>query len=322
MLTTPGDVTDTELVRAACGGDASALGLLLLRYRPSLLAVAVSLLGYSPDAEDAVQEASLVALRRLGDLRDPNAVGPWLRAVVRNVCRMRLRAHAPVPVGDEFVELLPSAEPDPEQLLERSACRDWVWHAIGELSAPLRLVVMLRYFTGVTAYQDIAQACGVPVGTVRSRLSEARGRLARGLLASAEAAHGGADTQTAQRQQEAEEMISSVNVDRRSMARVIGELWVPTVEVTWGTGKHSTGFDYPLWTIDRDRSAGVRVRLTNVVGGSDMVIWETAFINPPDDPDHCPPGAVWVQQLRDGRIERIRMVHARRPDRGEEGEGV
>ncbi len=52
-------------------------------------AVAMSLLGYGPDAEDVVQDAALTALRRIGDVRDPAAVGAWLRAVVRNAARMR-----------------------------------------------------------------------------------------------------------------------------------------------------------------------------------------------------------------------------------------
>jgi RNA polymerase sigma-70 factor (ECF subfamily) len=276
-----------------------------------MLAVAISLLGYGPDAEDAVQEASLVALRRIGDLRDPAAVGPWLRAVVRNVCRMRLRANAPIPTGDDLAAL-PSAEPDPAQLLERSAFQDWIWHAIDELSAPLRLVVMLRYFTAVTAYQDIAQACGVPVGTVRSRLNEARGKLAQNLLTSADAAHGGVAAVTAQRRREAEAMIGSL--DGGHQASVAHDLWLPTIEVLWASGKRTKGYDYPLAAMDRDLSDGVKFRLTNVVGGCDTVIWETAMINPADDPDHCPPAAAWVQHLHHGRVERMRIMHARRPD--------
>lgn len=309
MSTAPGDPTDVELVFAARRGDAGALGLLLHRHRPALLAVAVSLLGYGPDAEDAVQEASLVALRRIDDLRDPNAAGPWLREVVRNACRMQSRVNAPVPAGDGLAAL-PSTEPDPQELLERSALRDWVWHAIGELSAPLRLVVMLRYFTTVTAYQDIAEACGVPVGTVRSRLSEARRRLARGLQDSAEASHAGPAV-AERRHQEAEAMIGSF--DHGGFAPVMADLWLPTIEIRWASGRRTTGFDYPRRSIDRDLSDGVRFQLTNVTGGRDAAIWETALINPPDDPDHCPPAAIWVQQLRHGRVERLRIMHARRP---------
>ncbi|HEV7973883.1 sigma-70 family RNA polymerase sigma factor [Amycolatopsis sp.] len=68
-----------------------ALGLLLARHRPGMRAVALSLLGHGHDADDAVQDASLVALLRIGDVRDPAAVGPWLRMIVRNACRTRPR---------------------------------------------------------------------------------------------------------------------------------------------------------------------------------------------------------------------------------------
>ena len=64
-------------------GDASCLGVLLDRHRAGMRAVAVALLGYGPAAEDAV----VTALRRLHDVRDPEAVGAWLRGIVRNACQ-------------------------------------------------------------------------------------------------------------------------------------------------------------------------------------------------------------------------------------------
>ena len=65
-----------------------------------MYAVALALLGHSPDAEDAVQEAALIALRRIGEVREPDAVGPWLRMVVRNACRAQLRRTRAVPVAE------------------------------------------------------------------------------------------------------------------------------------------------------------------------------------------------------------------------------
>ncbi|MFG2853438.1 RNA polymerase sigma factor [Streptomyces mirabilis] len=93
-LTSP---TDEELTRRAQVGETGALGLLLARHQAPMRAVAMSLLGYGPDAEDVVQDAALTALRRIGDVRDPAAVGPWLRAVVRNAARMRLRVARETP---------------------------------------------------------------------------------------------------------------------------------------------------------------------------------------------------------------------------------
>ncbi len=90
-------LSDGELVRPARAGDASCLGLLLERHRADMRVVAVGLLGYGAAAEDAVQDAMLIALRSLGGLGDPDAVGAWLRAIVRNECRMQLRRLATMP---------------------------------------------------------------------------------------------------------------------------------------------------------------------------------------------------------------------------------
>jgi RNA polymerase sigma-70 factor (ECF subfamily) len=232
-------VDDRDLVRAAQAGDVSALGLLLARHRPGMTAVAISVLGYGPDAEDAVQEATTIALARIGDVRDPDAIGPWLRQIVRNACRMQLRARQPLPLDDHLHAVPPSAEPDPAQLLEQHATRDWVWHALERLSPPLRLVVMLRHFSGVTAYQDIADACGVPVGTVRSRLSEARGKLSASLLATADDAYGDVAAIAAFRRREVEETL--VAAEQGTLAEALAAYWSPEAEFTYSSGHHSVG---------------------------------------------------------------------------------
>lgn len=127
----------SELVRAAQAGDAGSLGLVLTRHRADMYAVALAVLGHSPDAEDAVQEAALIALRRIGDVRDPDAIGPWLRMVVRNVCRAQLRKMSAVPMaelpGDAAMDRL-DGPPDPAEVVDRHAQRDWVWSALEDLS--------------------------------------------------------------------------------------------------------------------------------------------------------------------------------------------
>jgi RNA polymerase sigma factor (sigma-70 family) len=307
-LDAPGDV---DLVHAARAGDAGALGALLARHRPALLAVAVSLLGHGPEAEDAVQEASLIALGRIGDLRDPAAAGAWLRTVVRNVCRRQYLSPAELPLGDGLAAALRSPEPDPAQLLERQATRDWVWHAVEELSPPLRLAVMLRYFSGVTAYQDIADACGVPVGTVRSRLNEARGRLARALLATADAEHGDARALTEAQRRHAEELVAAAR--RGELASAFAASFSPTVEVSAPHGFQAQGYGRFVRRLEQDQEDGVGIRLINVVASWDLAVWEFEMLNPPGDPHHCPPGTGWVLHLRSGWVERARLFHLRRP---------
>jgi RNA polymerase sigma-70 factor (ECF subfamily) len=301
--------TDADLVRAAQAGDVSSLGSLLTRHRPGALAVAYSILGPGPDAEDAVQEAALVALRRIGDLRDPAAVGPWLRMVVRNACRMRLRGPAEAPL--DVALTLPSAEPDPAEVLDRQASRDWVWHALSELTPEQRLVIMLRHFTGVTAYEDIAGVCGVPVGTVRSRLSEARRRLGQALLATADTAHDDAAALTDVRRREAEETFAAAH--RGEFRSALAAFFAPAVESRWPGGQRARGRDFLERGMDGDLSAGIGHAVTNVVASRDLSIWEFDLVSPPGDPEHCPPGAVWVQQVTDGRVQRCQLFHLPRP---------
>src|SRR5579864_5957813 len=102
-----------QLVRGAQAGDVGALSALLERYRPAMLAVALGVLGRPSDAEDAVQDAMLAALGRIRDLRDPGAIGPWLKMIVRNSCRMHVRASLPVPVAEPLPVSRPAEAADP-----------------------------------------------------------------------------------------------------------------------------------------------------------------------------------------------------------------
>jgi DNA-directed RNA polymerase specialized sigma24 family protein len=90
-IATPAGSSDAGLVHSAQGGDVASFSTLLDRYRASLYARALAYLGRPEDAADAVQETFLLALTRLGQVGDPEAVGGWLHAVMRSVCAMELR---------------------------------------------------------------------------------------------------------------------------------------------------------------------------------------------------------------------------------------
>lgn len=303
---------DVDLVRAAQSGDAGSLGLLLARHRARMYAIALALLGHGQDAEDAVQEAALIALRRCGDIRDPEAVGPWLGMVVRNVCRAQLRSMSAVPVAEVSGVVAmdrSGGPPDPAEVLDRHSLRDWVWNALEDLSPRLQLVTMLRYFTDVTSYEDIAALCGTPVGTVRSRLNQARTKMVGALLGSADRAYDDATVRNRLHRRLAEETLGAAH--RGQFASALSQWWSPQADVTWPTGKH-TGVDYLPTAFDHDLSDGVRHELLNVVAGREVVIWEAALLNPPEDPFHCPPGVVWVHFLNQGRVSKLRLFHRRR----------
>lgn len=301
-------ISDAQLTRNAQAGDVSALGILLQRHQAGMRAVALSLLGPGHDADDAVQDAALQALRRIADVRDPAAVGPWLRMIVRNACRTRLRGSHALPLDN-----LPlvSSEPTPEQLLDRHVLRDWIWRAIEDLPAPIRMAVMLRHFsTSVTSYQQIAAACGVPVGTIRSRLSQGRAKLAEALRATADSAYGDAAALTEASRREGLETLAEA--ERGRFADVLTERWSPEVVLLLGQEQPIIGHDFLLRGMEGDLEAGVHQRLQHVVASRDIVIWETDLINPADDPEHCPPGATWLMTLDSGLVRELRLYHSPR----------
>ncbi|MGW5658824.1 RNA polymerase sigma factor [Streptomyces sp. NPDC003758] len=303
-----GPVQDAVLTRAAQAGDVSALAQLLERHRPGMRAVAVSLLGPGADVDDVMQDAALVALRRIVDIRDPESVGPWLRMVVRNSCRTLLRASRRVEPVPEVP--LPPDGGTPEQVLQSHALRDWVWEAVEALTPTLRLPVVLRYFsTGITSYQQIAEACAIPVGTVRSRLNQARTALAQALSATETTAHEDALRRTEASWREARDTLAAA--ERGEFGKVVRDRYSPGVSLLAG-GERLGGADLLLAGMDGDLSVGVRQRPLHVTAGRSLVVWEMELINPPDDPDHCPPGVAWIMTLDGGRFDRVSLYHAAR----------
>lgn len=294
------------LVRAAQAGDVAALGVLLDRHRPAMFAVALGVLGRPSDAEDAVQDAMLTALGQIQYLRDPDAAGPWLKMIVRNYCRMHVRANLPLPVAERLPAPRPAEMADPALLLEEHAARDWVWHAVEQLSEPLRLVTLLRYFTGMSTYEQIGAVCQIPVGTVRSRLSKARSILARQLRENGTHAHEDVRVIAASRRREAEQTLLP---GPREYATVLRDAWHPGLETRWPDGRHTLGVEPVIQLLDRSTGAGVQQRLTTVVASRQIVIWETELLNPPDDPYHCPAGSAWLMWLDAGRVSRLRLFH-------------
>jgi len=276
----PDGPSDAGLVHAALGGDVASFGALLDRYRASLYARALAYLGRPEDAADAVQETFLLALTRLGQVRDPEAVGGWLHAVMRSVCAMELRRPARrVTVAEIDV---PVAQDAAEQL----ALRDWVWAALEDLPEPLRLVTLLRFFGGGHSYAEIAQLCGVPVGTVRSRLHQAKAELGARLLAESGTAPRG-DAGWTQRVRDS--YLSLADWDPDPYAA----MFAPDADIA-ASGLVVQGRDQIRAMCEQDLDHGTGTRLVDVVSSAAITVIESKFVNPPDDPQHCPPAVTQV----------------------------
>jgi len=134
------------------------------------------------DAEDIVQESYLRAFRYFASCR-ANDGRAWLLSIVRNTCYTWLKKNRPrelTPMDDE-IHQIPSATPTPEALQLAKAGEESLAEALEQLPAEFREVLILRELEGLS-YKQIAYVVELPVGTVMSRLSRARQKLARGLM--------------------------------------------------------------------------------------------------------------------------------------------
>ncbi|HUZ42281.1 MAG TPA: RNA polymerase sigma factor [Acidimicrobiales bacterium] len=142
----------------------------------SSVRTAYLILGNRPDAEDAVQESFLRAWKFRESLATGTSFKPWLYRVVVNTCNSKLRKEIPHRNRrrpDDDLESVAMIE-DP---IGRVMLSHDVMTALKDLPAHLRVVVVLRYYADLSEH-DIAIVIGRQPGTVKSRLNEARRRLA------------------------------------------------------------------------------------------------------------------------------------------------
>jgi RNA polymerase sigma factor (sigma-70 family) len=173
----PGDA-NTEQDKARRFRDAA------LPYLDDVYTLARYLMRNGADAEDAVQECYLRALRHFDSYRGP-AMKPWLLTILRNVCNAEFarRGNHEIPVDDAGAETTAEELPmwqepqtSPETVLLRQQDDAAIRRLVAALPQPFRETVVLREVNELS-YDEIAKVAGVPVGTVMSRLARARSML-------------------------------------------------------------------------------------------------------------------------------------------------
>lgn len=172
--------TDRELVLSARKGSLDAFGELAECCRENVLIELTRLLGNHDDAEDVLQEALLRAYRKLSTLKEPYNFGGWVRQTARNIARNRLAR------GRHFISLeehLTQSEADRETTETRVFNPREVPAivALSRLSSRLRETARLAYLNGYSQKQ-VAHRLGVPLGTVKRRLWDGRGRMKKEVL--------------------------------------------------------------------------------------------------------------------------------------------
>jgi RNA polymerase sigma-70 factor (ECF subfamily) len=170
------------LIADCLNGDSTAFGVLVRRYQDRLYNTVFRMVGNSEDALDIVQDAFMHAYQSLDSFKGQAQFYTWLHRIAANTaishCRKR---QIPVRVVDRESELpLEPADPSefsrPSHALEQAEQESRIQKALQRLSPEHRVVLVMKELEG-QKYEDIAEALGVPIGTIRSRLHRARSEL-------------------------------------------------------------------------------------------------------------------------------------------------
>lgn len=168
-------------ISAAQAGDIEAFNALILRYQDMAFTIAYRMMGDSPRAADATQDAFLTAYRRLETYMGGNFKA-WLMKIVTNTCydALRYEKRRPAthlddltPDGIDDDPPIPDPTPTPEQHLQASELQQAIQQCIDALNTDQRVVLVMSDVEGYP-YQDIADHLNTQLGTVKSRLSRAR----------------------------------------------------------------------------------------------------------------------------------------------------
>jgi RNA polymerase sigma-70 factor (ECF subfamily) len=162
-------LTDAQLVAAACQGDLASFGQLYVRHYRLAVGIARSRLSDGHLAEDAAQEAFAVACRTLSTLQNGDRFPHWLGTICRRTAS-RLSQGQP-----KHEPLSESSEPASDDSLVM--LRLQIHEALEQLDESSREIVVLHYFSGLT-YEDIAAVTDLSTQAIHGRLQRARQKLA------------------------------------------------------------------------------------------------------------------------------------------------
>jgi RNA polymerase sigma factor (sigma-70 family) len=176
------ELTDAELVERTRAGEQEAYGTLVTRYQGHAYGLAYSLVSNWSDAQDIAQETFIRSYLNLDQLRKPDRFAAWLRRVTFSVTMNWLKAYRPRlfeqlegRVDLEMLEI-PDFRPGPAEQVERQELAEAVHRAVASLPPKYRVPLTMFHLDGLS-YQKVADFLDIPLGTAKSLISRARGKL-------------------------------------------------------------------------------------------------------------------------------------------------
>jgi RNA polymerase sigma-70 factor (ECF subfamily) len=181
-------MADSDLITRAAGGDPTAFGAIVERYRSMVYRVAYQFAGNHHDAEDIAQEVFIKVYRSLDRFRQDAQLTSWLYRIAMNACIDHRRRRSPAATaasGEEAEQTLlntPEEAPGPEERAYAGELGEVLESEVARLPAGQRIVFIMRHHQGLKLC-EIAEALGLAEGTVKRQLHAAVHRLREALTA-------------------------------------------------------------------------------------------------------------------------------------------
>lgn len=176
-MTTPG--TETDLLARVISGDRSAFDSIMRAQENRVFSVCLRILGNRDNALDATQETFLTVFRKAAQFKGDSALGTWIYRIAVNTCYDQLRKSGRRPTESLPAHLEPP-DASAEDAIESAGLRPEIERALAALPPEFRAAVVLSDLEGMSL-PAAAEALGVPVGTVKSRVFRGRRLLAERL---------------------------------------------------------------------------------------------------------------------------------------------
>jgi len=295
-----------QTIRAAIAGDESAWNSLYRQHYPWLYGMALRIWGNSPFAKDAVQETFLQAYLKLPQLKDPGAFASWLKTILIRYCNR------------QFTRINSSVHPDPSLFALRECWEDQInskldvqgrqtkiYDTINHLTVPLQSVLMLRYFSNWTSYDQIATILCIPAGTVRSRLNQAKQKMAEQWMQSSDD-NDMAYLQALQWNHLYNNYFQSVHSSPSHREKLL-QHFSKDLALIFTSGKKDFGRALIEKEINDDLVYGNHFSQVNVMSSGLLSIVEVQNTNSTEYPDRCPESSILVLYRNKNKVTKMHL---------------
>jgi RNA polymerase sigma-70 factor (ECF subfamily) len=295
-----------EWIKAARAGDEQAWNVLYQQYYPRLYATAIQLCGNFPEAKDIVQDSFVTAWLKISQLKDPLTFGSWIKTILTRNCyqwRYKNKQRKAIDSGSIADEHLIAYELEKE--LDHLLTEKRLYTSLTRLPEILRSTLLLRYFSAFQSYREISEILSIPVGTVRSRLNEAKTKLLERWHQPPEL-----DVSVIREGHEWNEFYyqaySGLHFHDDQKNRLINH-FDRSVQIVLPSGQSKIGSRVFENIIADDKRVGSYLTPVNVVSSGNISIVEIKHHNSAEHPHHCPPRSVTILFRKKREVNKMNL---------------